>query len=98
MILLQELSVKRLFCLLSKQMLLPCVSTHKLMQWINSIFRFKKTAHVGDFVKGVDGVLRIAKTTPSKAINNAEYVCPASLINCLLNLFCLAISSSYALL
>jgi hypothetical protein len=40
----------------------------------NSLFRFKKTAGVGDFVKGVDGVASIAQTTPDKAVNNAEYV------------------------
>jgi len=37
-----------------------------------SIFRFKKTAGVADYTKGITGVDTIAKSSPDKAINNAE--------------------------
>ena len=39
-----------------------------------SLFRFKKTAGVADYTKGVTGVASLAKSNPDKAINNAEYV------------------------
>jgi len=44
----------------------------QLIPKYHSIFRFKKTAGVADYTKGVDGVNSIAKSNPDKAINNAE--------------------------
>ena len=69
----QVLSAKRLW--------LPASSYQVFSQgWINlttcifyiSIFRFKNTAGVADYTKGVTGVDSIAKSNPDKAINNAE--------------------------
>jgi hypothetical protein len=43
-----------------------------ILMSICSLFRYKNTAGVSDYTKGVNGVASLASSNPDKAIDNAE--------------------------